>query len=703
MKKSMSIHQVASLLCAGALTLCAAAQGFEHGAGGLLVGTGPAQVVEGENGTVTNAPVRRLLPLKQTDIAVEMIPGVVSADVRQLFYNDSPDYLEADYLFPLPADATISEMVIIINQERAVRSVVKERVEAQRTYEAAKEAGKRTALLNRNSGNLMNIRIANLAPGDSIEVHLVYFQPAAFDNGVYRLTVPTVVAKQYVPAEVWESAAGGDPVRMESIVQNASAPRLPPGVASDHHFSFSAVFSGIEVARITSPSHRIAVSRGEGRSESVITLADAISFPDRDVVVDITVKEPEGAAASFLTSEAAGTFYTVVSVVPAFDIPPAAKPERREIVFVVDTSGSMSGTPLAQAKQGIIRALGYLQSDDRFSIYEFNSEFRALVVDSAVNAAALASAQAAVAALVSQGGTEFLPVISHVLARSPLGGVRLIVFLTDGQSCQEDEVLRRIMADRTGSKIFPVSIGSAPNMALLGKMAEVGRGTVTSIRTEGDLADAIENLFAKIQKPVMTDIAVKLIDRHGTELEAEIYPSVFPDLFAGMPVKCAVLHRQLAGAALVLSGECRGETLVITAPLPERVAASHAAAQIFGQALISDLESRMLIAQDEGERTMLKDAIVQTALDFQLVCKYTSRVAVEELIERLPDNTLRYLPVPLHTPHGALESTATGDVAQMLAGALLLLAAAGLYAARIRPSRSLMSAEALAKEEAPNP
>ena len=177
----------------------------------------------------------------------------------------------------------------------------------------------------------------------------------------------------------------------------------------------------------------------------------------------------------------------------------------------------------------------------------------------------------------------------------------------------------------------------------------------------------------------MTDIELKLVDGRGVELDAEIYPTVFPDLFAGLPVKCNIRHRQIAGVSLVMTGVSRGMRQEMRCPLADNIITSDAVAQMFGQALINDLESQMLVADSDAERKMIKDVIVRNALDFQLVCQYTSRVAVEELIERLPDNTIRYVPVPLHTPHGVLESTATGDFAQLLAGGCLLLLAAGLF------------------------
>ena len=277
--------------------------------------------------------------------------------------------------------------------------------------------------------------------------------------------------------------------------------------------------------------------------------------------------------------------------------------------------------------------------------------------------------------------------IRHVLDQKPAAGEqRVVIFLTDGQSCQEDEVLKRIMIDKTGTKFFPVSIGSSPNMSLLNKMAEVGRGSVTSIYNQKGIADAIEMLFARLQKPVMTDIDVKLVDKYGRQLAVEIYPTVFPDVFAGLPVKCFINHREMDGVRMVISGMSDGVRKEMTCPMPNHVIESPAVAQMYGQALINDLNSQMLIAENQSERDLVKETILQTALDYQLVCKYTSRVAVEEVIEKHPDGELRYVPVPLHTRHGALESTATNDVAQMLGGAVLMLVSVVLFAS-IRFSR----------------
>jgi len=682
MKKRLMITLI-TLIESVAVTLTVSAQNSveqQYGAGGMMVGTVPEKIVSGSEGTMTNLSQTVLLPLKHTDIAVEMIPGVISADVRQLFFNDSSEYIEANYVFPLPDDATISEMIVTINEDRVVRSVVKERAEAKKTYEEAKKAGKRAALLNRNTGSMLNMKIANLAPGDSAEVHLVYFQETVYDNGVYHLTVPTVVAPQYIPKEIRDDPSSVPLSKLEAIVENLQAPRLPPGVASDHHFTFSAVFSGMKVRRITSPSHALVITDSPADPLLAnITLADTLCYPDRDVVIDIAVEDPESMSASFLTSQLGDSFYTVASVVPTFEIAPAKLVRNREVVFVIDTSGSMGGDSINQAKRGIISALKYLKPQDRFSILEFNSDFRSLIEYEEANQYNLALAEQLVGELQSNGGTEFLPVIKHILARRVADNEqRMVVFLTDGQSCQEDDVLRTIMGDSSGTKFFPISIGSSPNSALLRKMAEMGRGCLTCICDIKGIANAIEILFSKLQNPVMTDIEAQLVDEWGAPVESEIYPGVFPDVFAGLPVKCNIFHKSPGNVYLKLIGNFAGEQRTLKYRLPAQSIDSPAVAQIFGQSRISDLEAQLLIADNADERKLITEAILETALDFQLVCQYTSRVAVEELIEKQPDGELRYVPVPLHTPNGMLESTATNDWLQLLIGAMLLMAATAL-------------------------
>jgi len=672
---------VAALGAAAAVAVAGQTRANSHGAGGMMVGTVRQRTAASiHDGLMAGSAETVLMPLKQTDIAIEMIPGVISADVRQLFFNDSGEYIEASYIFPMPEDATISEMIVTINEERVIRSTVQERKEAAQTYAAAKKAGQRTALLTRNAGNMLNIKIANLAPGDSAEVHLVYFQSAAYDNGVYHLTVPTVMEPQYIPQEIRRDPLPVPLFQMEAIIASLQASRLPPGVASDHHFSFKATFSGMELSQVTSPSHAIAVtSSAIAPYLTDITLADTFNYPDRDVVLALAVKDPEGVSASFLTSELGDSFYTVASVVPVFDMVPGGQSVPREFIFVVDTSGSMAGESLEQAKRGIISALKYLKPSDSFSILEFNSDYSELISKAAAEQKNIVKAEGLVNALVSEGGTEFLPVMEYVLgSRGTADKQRLVLFLTDGQSSREDEVLRKIMADRSGTKIFPISIGPSPNTALLQKMAEMGRGCLTGIRDLNGIADSIESLFAKLQHPVMTDIAARLVDEAGSPVVSEIYPSVFPDIFAGLPVRCTIRHNALKNLYLQLNGTLAGEQRELRYRLPDQPTGSAAVAQIFGQAQITDLESLLLIAENPSERELIEGAILQTALDFQLVCRYTARVAVEELIEKLPDGVLRYVPVPLHTPRGMLEGTASGDWQQLLIGALLLMAATAL-------------------------
>ena len=475
---------------------------------------------------------------------------------------------------------------------------------------------------------------------------------------------------------------------------HVNPPVLRPTIDPEHRLSLVLDVCGVPVDKIVSNTHRIDVCEIAGTPYGCrVSLADDVTVPNSDFNARIELKPSVELKTSFMSAEHGGKVHGLLTVFPPTPaVEEGWEAPARDVVFLVDTSGSMGGESIGQAKSGLKRCLHMLRPEDRFSVVRFSSEFSWFTPD--LRPATEERIQAAteyVDGFVADGGTEMQKALSYVLdLLTESQQMPMIVFLTDG-CVGNEESLMALLANRLHrGRLFSFGIGSAPNALLLNKAAEIGRGESRYIRSHEDIGAVMSDFFETLATPVLTDVRVKWLDEVGEMMSGyECYPQPCPDVFAGRPL-------QVVGAftgnvsGVEICGMLNGESKTfreIFAPC-EKVYPS--VERLFGSERIDELMFRMLRPETPEERIDLKREALMTALSYQLVTPFTSRVAVEEIVSRTADGSLQSVRVPVAPAKGwtMFNATATQDVALLLAGAVCLAIAMGMgVVLRLRRTR----------------
>jgi len=617
---------------------------------------------------------KRFLPLKSTSVRIHVTGGVAESEVTQTFTNDTQTALEAVYLFPLPSGATVTDMELRY-ADRVIRSVVKEKEEARKTYEQARTDGKKAALVEEERPNMFTTSVTNFLPGETVEVHFRCIFPLEFEAGAYALNFPMTVGPRYVPSDTLGEAG--------RIV----APILLPSVDPVHRLDLVVDIRGIPVSRIDSSTHSIQISQIEpGVSE--VKLASGSTIPNCDFGLRIGLATGDAPVVTTLQSDDGKARYAMINIYP----PLTAKllennPLPRDVLFLIDTSGSMEGDSIGQAKAGLLQCLGMLRPEDHFDIVRFSDAFSSFAPElRPVDSSTLEAGRSFVNTLVADGGTEMQPALDYVLGlKSRPEAMRLVVFLTDGDVGNEETLLRLIHARLGNARLFTFAIGSAPNEYLIREMAKLGRGEARTIQSHEDIERVMQDFFRTLDAPVLTDAELIWKGPHGRQLNnVEFYPARLPDLFRDRPVRVfaklpAGFHGEVTVRANAL-GHRFEETLSLGT---DHASDSSALEKLFGRARLDDLMVQWMTAKDGPSREGLRLDVIATALEHQLITQFTSRVAVEEKISRNPLDKLISGKVPLPLPRGWDPSqfvpTGTDDLARLLGAALL-----GVFAALCR-------------------
>lgn len=590
------------------------------------------------------------------------VSGIVArVEVAQRFHNEGPGWVEAVYAFPLPERAAVDRLRMEIG-ERVIEGEIREKEEAQRVYAAARDSGRRASLVTQTTPNLFTTHAANIAPGDSIYVTIEYLDVARYDAGYFSLRFPMTFTPRYRTRE------------------EAVDPRLPPDEPADFTLADGGTVNramvevsltpGMPLEDVVARHHDVQVTRNGGGYD-VVTRERTVPM-DRDFVLAWRPAAGAVPSAHALTEVVDGKTYVLLMVLPPTETH-VSRTQPREILYVIDTSGSMGGAPIAQAKRALASALGRLTDADRFNVLEFNSTTSSLYPDPvAVTAETRADALEYVERLDASGGTEIGAAIRAALAQATAPGfVRQVVFLTDGAVAAETQVFKTIELELGDARLFTIGIGAAPNSHFMRKAAEFGRGTFTHIGDAADVAPALDALFAKLERVALTDVLV------DWPTAAELYPIRVPDLYAGEPIVVAAsLDGERRGpVALEVFGRLAGAPWSVSVEAVP--AAAHGIATLWARRKIEYLIDSRIRGVDE--RT-IRAAVIDTALEHGIVSPYTSLVAVDKTPARSEAEALERRAVGNMAPAGTslahLPSTATPAALFRALGLVLLIVAA---------------------------
>lgn len=640
----------------------------------------------------TSQPGRYIpAPTLKTDVRISVTGIIARATVRQEFSNpsqDKNDWAEGIYVFPLPETAAVDHLRMAIG-DRIIEGQIKERVEAKRVYEQAKQAGQRASLVEQERPNIFTASVANIAPGDKIMVELEYQETIRYDQGIFSLRFPMVVGPRYIP---------GTPVVMEDQAPGvgwsrdtdrvADASRITPPVQHPAYGSINPVSLTIDLApgfplgKIASPSHPIlSIAEPDGRQQ--ITLREDSVPADRDFQLTWQPASGHNPTVTVFTQSHGDEYYALLMAMPPVGPDQPLSPVARETIFVIDTSGSMAGASIEQAKAALLLALNRLTAQDRFNVIQFNSVTHVLFSQpQPVRAGTLRKAVHYVEQLKANGGTEILPALKMALkGTAPSTHLRQVIFLTDGQVGNEDELFDVIRTQLGTSRLFTIGIGSAPNSHFMRKAAEFGRGTFTHIGSTSEVKAQMDAIFRKLERPALTDIHLDGLD--GT---VEMFPSRIPDLYDGEPVIVAVKGRTLP-ETVTIRGLAGSRAWTTSIPLTSREPRDGVSVYWAGQKIAS-LMNQQHYGQEESAT---RQAILDIALAHHLVSKYTSLVAVDVTPVRPLDKTMLTHAMKTNLPEGqdyqaifGLPKTATSGQLQILLGLAALSMAWVLWGLRKR-------------------
>lgn len=582
-------------------------------------------------------------PLKRTDVEADISGNLSRVEVKQTFTNPYDRPLEAIYQFPLPEDAAVDDMEIRIGN-RIIRGVIKERQEAKQIYETAKQEGKTAALLEQERANLFSQSLANIVPGETIEVVIRYTNSLEFEGGDYEFVFPTVVGPRYIPGAQIDAA--GNTTRVADAAK-ITPPVLPPKQRSGNDISITVnVDAGVPIRNLRSPSHPILTSQKGQQTQ--VKLANQTTIPNKDLILRYQVANQQTQATLLTQSDQRGGHFATYLI-------PALKYKSNEIVpkdvvFLMDTSGSQSGPPIVQSKKLMTQFLDKLNPNDTFSIINFSNTTSKLSQKPLANTPAnRKKALEYIKKLNADGGTELMNGINTVAAFPPApdGRLRSVVLLTDGL-IGDDETIIAAVRDRLkpGNRIYPFGVGYSTNRFLLDRLAEVGRGSVEVVAPK-DSAEKVAAKFVKtINKPVLTDIEVSWV---GPGKGPDIYPQRVPDLFANQPLVLHGRKQDSQSGKLKITGRMAGgKSYEQVLGVKFNASGNEAIAQLWGRNRIKSLMNQMY----GRETDPAVKQVTNTALAYRLLSKYTAFVAVTEEIRVDPNNPNLTQRVPVDLPEG---------------------------------------------------
>lgn len=655
---------------------------------------------------------------QNSHFSVEINGLLARVDFTQTFKNSSDETLEAIYVFPLSDDAAVDHMTMDIGERRIIGEI-KEKKQAKKIYQSALKKGKKASLVSQQRPNMFTTKVANIAPNEVVKINISYLQGVNFADDRFSIRLPLTITERFIPQphpegvisqskkpivedEVNEMSQLSPVIKTTAIINqgwalnNSRVPDAtfitPPQIS--HSLNQKATLnltikSQLPLIDVSSVYHRIKQSKQN--DNVVVSLKDTAIPLDRDFELQWQLAEGETPAAAFFSQTDDHFNYGLLMVVP-----PQNEQHQviaKEVVYIIDTSGSMGGVAIQQAKQALTQAVAMLNDNDLFNIIEFNSRSRPLFTLSQKATRHFRDrATQWISRLQAGGGTNMRPAINLALKQSPNAEIyenikqRQVVFITDGAVGNETELFNVIEKKLKNTRLHTIGIGSAPNGYFMSQAAEVGKGTFRYISNINEVNQKMTKLFHEINRPMMTNISVDWPSN-----DVEMFPQHIPDLYAGNPLLVAIKWAKD-------SDPSRAESLAvnINGQLANQLWQQKIKVTAVDNAMNTNAENKLnngvgtwwarkkikhLNTQSRrsshAQKNKYKEEITQLALHHQLLSPFTSFVAVEEVIPELKESSItktqvKSKAVPNFIPHGSTKAVPMSNTALGLSGYLTL-------------------------------
>src|SRR5438552_9363819 len=656
--KTLSVVAVATLSLIG-LSASRNSGGIVSAQGGETQGS--LQVID------PNGKPKAVCPLKHTDVKAEISGFLARAVVTQEFENPFKEKIEAVYTFPLPQNAAVDDMTMLVG-DRTVRGKILRREEAQAVYEAAKTNGQTASLLNQERPNIFTQSVANILPGEQIRITISYVETLKYEDGSYEFVFPMVVGPRYIPG----NATGAQPNSMGdgfapdtdrvSEASRITPQTVPEGMRVGHDVSIDLTLdAGVPIDGLNSRMQEVDVERPDDH-RAHIRLKDQATIPNKDFIFRYDVAGQKISDALLTHSTANGGFFTLILQPPervtVEDVTP------KELVFVLDTSGSMSGFPIEKAKETMKLALDNLYPYDTFNLITFSGDEHILFPEPVpATKENLQKAQAFLESRTGGGGTAMMKAIKASMDPSDAQNhVRIVCFMTDGYVGNDMEIIGEVQK-HPNARVFAFGIGSAVNRFLLDGMARYGRGEVEYVALNDDGSAAARRFHERVRNPLLTDISV---DWNGLPV-ADVYPKTLPDLFSAKPVILSGRYTGTGRGTIRLKGKMSGRDFVREIPVDFSAQPQHdVLATLWARTRVDDLMSQDFNGAQRGTmKDDMKQSIIKLGLDYRLMTQFTSFVAVEEMIVT-DGGQPRRIDVPVEVPEGVNRQMVYGGESETL-------------------------------------
>lgn len=618
-------------------TLAIAFTGTQSGSAPKQKETGPQRTPGSLEFMSPDGKTEGICPLKQTDVQADIAGYGARVTVRQTFVNPSKVPIEAIYMFPLPHDAAVDQMRLRMG-DRVINAVIKKREEARQIYETAKNQGKVAGLLDQERPNIFTQSVANIMPGATIEVEISYVQILDYKDDQFEFVFPMVVGPRF-------TGNAPDPGKV-------TAPYAPFKTRTGTNVSLKVnLNAGTKIDKLESVLHEVDIKEN-GDSTASIALKKQDEIPNRDFVLRYSVAGNQVSDA-FLThaDSQKGGFFALILNPPKVPAPDQIAP--KEVIFVVDQSGSQSGFPIEKSKELTKKLIRTLNPDDTFTVLGFSNSVNYLWKQPrGVSEEALEVADKFIGGLQANGGTQLYTAVQGALSipHDP-NKLRLVVFNTDGYVGDEARIIGSIEGQSSKNvRMFTFGIGNSVNRYLIDEMSRAGRGDSEVVTLQADSDKAVQRFIERTRNPILTDISVKV---EGVPI-FDTTPRAVQDVFSSRPVVVTGRYTRAGRGSITITGKLGGEpwSRVIPVVFPEQDKDGSAIATLWARRRVADIQGQMNLASWQG-----KDAkgyvsqITDLGLRYGIMTEYTSFVAVEQRIVNVGGKQTT-VDVPLNLPDG---------------------------------------------------
>ena len=604
------------------------------------------------------------------DTKVQMdITGTINrVKLTQTFTNPSNDWVEGVYVFPLPADSAVDHLDMIIG-ERIIQGQIKERKEAKKIYDKAKQAGKKASLVEQQRPNIFTTKVANIGPGETIKLTIEYQQAVHIDNDKFSIRFPMVVGERYIPGQKIKTQSNAlGKVANTHRVKDASkiTPPADANANADRPVDISInLKAGFNTASINSAYHQVDIVQTNPLTKHISLIN---TQANRDFELTWQAHKSLTPELALFTQQKGDDHYLMLMATPPADEVFKQSNTPREVIFIIDSSGSMMGSSMDQATKALVQAINRLKPTDRFNIIDFDSEFEVLF-DTAIPAIDMNKRHGIRFSkyLAAEGGTEPLEAIKFALSSRDEDShkyLRQVIFLTDGQVGNEQELFRTVQQNIDDDRFFTIGIGSAPNDYLMTKMAEIGKGAFTYIGDIDEVEVKMGELFQKLESPAMTDININF----PVDINAEQALGSISDLYKGETITAVYKLNAIPNKLSIRGNTANG---IFTKDITINASNNTNGIDVlWAKRKIDQMMGEYQSQYRRIDRDKVQADITSLALDYHLISKFTSLVAVDVTLSK-PAN--KALTTQIVTKKVKAAKTATNSTLWMLLGLIVML------------------------------